>query len=629
MTVVNDPAVAMSRLPEHRTHTAGALRATDAGQRAVLQGWVHRRRDHGGLIFIDLRDRYGTTQVVFNPAANPAAHASAGDLRAEYVVSVAGTVARRPAGTENPNLPTGEIEVVAEGLTVLNPARTPPFYINEDTPVEEGLRLRYRYLDLRRASLRDTIVLRHRVVKHMRDFLDARGFVEIETPILTKSTPEGARDFLVPARLHPGQFYALPQAPQQFKQLLMVAGMDRYFQIARCFRDEDQRADRQPEFTQLDLEMSFVTEDDVRETVETLYTEIAERFSEKRLQSRPFPRLTYAEAMVRYGTDRPDLRFGLELQDVTGLLGDSGFGVFRSVAESGGIVKGIKVPGGAAWSRREVDQLTELARTFGAKGLATAAWTAEGVRSPFRQHIGDDLMAALKERFEVAEGDLIALVADRPAVANEALHRLRDHLGARLGLADPDVLSFCWVVDFPLLERDEERDVWTFTHNPFCAPKDDDLPLLDTDPGAALSKQYDLICNGFEVGGGSVRIHSRAIQERIFRLMGYGGEQIEALFGTILEALEYGAPPHGGIATGLDRLIAILASADSIRDAIAFPKNQTAADLMMDAPSPVGEAQLAELHVRLALPPAAPAPDGAPPPGQPASGPPSRATPPG
>ncbi|HEX2325147.1 MAG TPA: aspartate--tRNA ligase [Chloroflexota bacterium] len=608
----------MSRLPEHRTPTAGALRATDAGQRAVLQGWVHRRRDHGGLIFIDLRDRYGTTQVVFNPAAHPAAHASAGDLRAEYVVSVAGTVARRPAGTENPNLPTGEIELVAEGLTVLNPARTPPFYINEDTPVEEGLRLRYRYLDLRRASLRDTIVLRHRVVKHMRDFLDARGFVEIETPILTKSTPEGARDFLVPARLHPGQFYALPQAPQQFKQLLMVAGMDRYFQIARCFRDEDQRADRQPEFTQLDLEMSFVTEDDVRETVETLYTEIAERFSEKRLQSRPFPRLTYAEAMARYGTDRPDLRFGLELQDVTGLLGDSGFGVFRSVAESGGIVKGIKVPGGAAWSRREVDQLTELARTFGAKGLATAAWTAEGVRSPFRQHIGDDLMAALKERFEVAEGDLIALVADRPAVANEALHRLRDHLGARLGLADPDVLSFCWVVDFPLLERDEERDVWTFTHNPFCAPKDDDLPLLDTDPGAALSKQYDLICNGFEVGGGSVRIHARALQQRIFGLMGYTDAQIEEQFGTILEALEYGAPPHGGIATGLDRLIAILASADSIRDAIAFPKNQTAADLMMDAPSPVGEAQLAELHVRLATPP-----------GQPASGPPSRATPPG
>ena len=523
-------AAAMSRLPEHRTHTCGALRAGDAGRRAVLQGWVHRRRDHGGLIFIDLRDRYGTTQVVFNPSASAATHELAGALRAEYVVSVAGTVSRRPSGTENPNLPTGDVEVAAESLVLLNAARTPPFYINEDAPVEEGLRLKYRYLDLRRAALRDTIVLRHRVVKHMRDFLDARDFVEIETPILTRSTPEGSRDFLVPSRLHAGEFYALPQAPQQFKQLLMVAGMDRYFQIARCFRDEDQRADRQPEFTQLDLEMSFVDEGDVTGTIEALYLEIAERFSEKRLLFRPFPRLTYAEAMARYGTDRPDLRFGLELEDVSELLGASGFGV--------------------------------------------------------------------------EPGDLIALVADQPAVTAEVLHRLRDHLGARLGLADPNVLAFCWVVDFPLLERDEERDAWTFTHNPFCAPKDDDVGLLDSDPGAALSKQYDLICNGFEVGGGSVRIHARALQQRIFGLMGYTNAQIEEQFGTILEALEYGAPPHGGIATGLDRLIAIMASADSIRDAIAFPKNQAAADLMMGAPSPVEAAQLSELHVRLAPPPA-------------------------
>jgi aspartyl-tRNA synthetase len=607
-------AAAMSRLPEPRSHTCGALRAADAGRRAVLQGWVHRRRDHGGLIFIDLRDRYGTTQVVFNPSVDAATHDLAGALRAEYVVSVAGTVSRRPAGTDNPNLPTGEVEVVAESLVLLNAARTPPFYINEDAPVEEGLRLKYRYLDLRRAALRDTIVLRHRVVKHMRDFLDARDFVEIETPILTRSTPEGSRDFLVPSRLHPGEFYALPQAPQQFKQLLMVAGMDRYFQIARCFRDEDQRADRQPEFTQLDLEMSFVTEADVTGTIEALYLEIAERFSEKALLFRSFPRLTYAEAMARYGTDRPDLRFGLELQDVTELLGASGFGVFRSAAESGGTIKGIRVPGGAAWSRREVDQLTELARTFGARGLATAAWPADvdapqGVRSPFRQHVGDEVVAALGERFGVEPGDLIALVADRPAVTNEVLHRLRDHLGARLGLADPNVLAFCWVVDFPLLERDEERDAWTFTHNPFCAPKDDDVHLLDSDPGAALSKQYDLICNGFEVGGGSVRIHARALQQRIFGLMGYTDAQIEEQFGTILEALEYGAPPHGGIATGVDRLIAIMASADSIRDAIAFPKNQAAADLMMGAPSPVETAQLSELHVRLAPPPpAAPAP---------------------
>ncbi|HEX2034011.1 MAG TPA: aspartate--tRNA ligase [Chloroflexota bacterium] len=595
------PAAA-PRLPAKRTHTCGALRAADSGQRAVLQGWVHRRRDHGGLRFIDLRDRYGLTQVVFNPELAAAAHELAGTLRGEYVVSVAGTVARRPAGTENPQLPTGEIELQAESLVVLNPAKTPPFYINEDAPVEEALRLKYRYLDLRRQQLRDTIILRHRAVKFMRDFLDARGFVEIETPILTKSTPEGARDFLVPSRLHPGEFYALPQAPQQFKQLLMVAGMDRYFQIARCFRDEDQRADRQPEFTQLDLEMSFVDENDVTGTIEDLYTALVRQLSPKGLLFEPFPRLTYAAAMEKYGTDRPDLRFGLELRDVTDLLRTSGFAVFRSAAESGGIIKGIKLPGCAGWSRREIDQLTELARTHGAKGLATAAWTADGVRSPFRQHIGDELMTRLLAALEAREGDLIALVADKPALANEVLHRLRDHLGQKLGLADPNVLAFCWVVDFPLLEWDEGRGAWTFTHNPFCAPKDDHLPLLDSDPGRALSKQYDLICNGYEVGGGSVRIHTRALQEKIFRLMGYTEEQIVAQFGTMLEAFEYGAPPHGGIATGLDRLIAILASEETIREAIAFPKNQVAADLMMSAPSPVTEAQLKELHIRTALP---------------------------
>ncbi|HEX2185018.1 MAG TPA: aspartate--tRNA ligase, partial [Chloroflexota bacterium] len=377
---------------------------------------------------------------------------------------------------------------------------------------------------------------------------------------------------------------------------------DRYFQIARCFRDEDQRADRQPEFTQLDLEMSFVDENDVTGTIEDLYTALVRQLSPKGLLFEPFPRLTYAEAMEKYGTDRPDLRFGLELRDVTDLLRTSGFAVFRSAAESGGMIKGIKLPGCAGWSRREIDQLTELARTHGAKGLATAAWTADGVRSPFRQHIGDELMTRLLAALEAREGDLIALVADKPALANEVLHRLRDHLGQKLGLADPNVLAFCWVVDFPLLEWDEGRGAWTFTHNPFCAPKDDHLPLLDSDPGRALSKQYDLICNGYEVGGGSVRIHTRALQERIFRLMGYSEEQIVAQFGTMLEAFEYGAPPHGGIATGLDRLIAILASEETIREAIAFPKNQVAADLMMSAPSPVTEAQLKELHIRTALP---------------------------
>ena len=599
-------AAAAPPLPAKRTHTCGALRAADAGERAILQGWVHRRRDHGGLIFVDLRDRYGLTQVVFNPAVAAGAHETAAALRVEYVVSVEGTVARRPAGTENPTLPTGEVELLAESLVVLNPARTPPFYVNEDAPVEEGLRLRYRYLDLRRQRLRDTIVLRHQVVKLMRDFLAARGFLEIETPILTKSTPEGARDYLVPSRLHPGEFYGLPQSPQQFKQLLMVAGLDRYFQIARCFRDEDQRADRQPEFTQLDVEMAFVDEADVTGLIEELYVEIVERLTTRSLQFKPFRRLTYAEAMARYGTDRPDLRFGLELVDVTALVRDTGFAVFRNAAASGGIVKGIKVPGCAGWSRREIDQLTDLARTFGAKGLATAAWpvrsgaegTPEGVRSPFRQHVGDAVMEQLRRAFDAGEGDLIALVADAPAVANEALHRLRDHLGQRLGLADPNVLAFCWIVDFPLLEWDAGRGAWTFSHNPFCAPKDADLPLLDTDPGRALSKQYDLICNGYELGGGSVRIHSRALQERIFRLMGYADDAIQAQFGTILEAFEYGAPPHGGIATGLDRTIAVLAGEESIREAIAFPKNQAAADLLMGAPSPVTPAQLADLHIR-------------------------------
>jgi len=585
-----------------RTHTCGALRTADAGARVVLQGWVHRRRDHGGLIFIDLRDRYGLTQLVFNPSVAPQAHETASALRSEYVVTAEGTVGRRPSGTENPHLRTGEIEVTVDQLTVLNASRTPPFYINEDAPVDEALRLKYRYLDLRRQRLRDTILLRHRVVKFMRDYLDARGFVEVETPILTKSTPEGARDYLVPSRLQPGEFYGLPQSPQQFKQLLMVAGMDRYFQIARCFRDEDQRADRQPEFTQLDVEMSFVDENDVTGLIEDLYTELIEQVSTKRILRKPFPRITYADALARYGSDRPDLRFDLQLVDVSKLLGGSGFGVFRSAVEAGGVVKGILAPGCAGWSRRETDALVELARAFGAKGLATAAWTPEGVRSPFRQHVGDETMEQLRRAFGAEEGDVVALVADQEGVANAVLHRLRDHLGEKLGLADEKVLSLCWVVDFPLLERDEETGHWTFTHNPFCAPKDSDISLLDTDPGKALSKQYDLVCNGFEIGGGSVRIHRPELQAKIYELMGYSPEQTRAAIGTMLEAFEFGAPPHGGIATGLDRLIAILGSERSIREAIAFPKNQAAQDLMMGAPSPIPAKNLAELHIRTVSP---------------------------
>jgi aspartyl-tRNA synthetase len=585
-----------------RTHTCGALRASDAGQRAIIQGWVHRRRDHGGLIFIDVRDRYGVTQLVFNPSSAAEAHTAAEALRSEFVISVEGTVNLRPSGTENPHLPTGEIEVAVERLTIVNASKTPPFYINEDAPVDEALRLKYRYLDLRRARLRDNMLLRHRVVKHMRDFLDARDFVEIETPIITKGTAEGARDFLVPSRLQPGMFYGLPQSPQQFKQLLMVGGMDRYFQIARCFRDEDSRSDRQPEFTQLDLEMSFVDEDDVTGLVEELYIDLIENHSPKRLLQKPFPRITYAEAMDRFGSDRPDLRFGLELVDVSELLGNSGFGVFQNAVKAGGIVKGIKAPGAASWSRRETDALIELSRSFGAKGLALASWTADGVRSPFRQHVGDEVMEQLRIAFDAQEGDLIALVADTPTIANEALHRLRDHLGEKLGLADDKVLSLCWVTDFPLLEWDEEASSWTFTHNPFCSPKESDIPLLDTDPGKANSKQYDLICNGFEIGGGSVRIHRPDLQAKIYELMGYTPEETQAAIGTMLEAFEYGAPPHGGIATGLDRFIAILGSEKSIREAIAFPKNQAAQDLMMGAPSPMPEKTLRELHVKVVLP---------------------------
>ncbi len=591
-------------MPAKRTHTCGSLRKSDAGSAVVLHGWVHRRRDHGGLIFIDLRDRYGLTQVTLDPNVSVEAHDAASGIRNEYVISVQGTVRERPSGTANANMATGAIEVIAGGITILNVSKTPPFNVNEDVAVDEGLRLKFRYLDLRRASLRDAIVQRHRLIKRMRDFLDERDFLEIETPILTASTPEGARDFLVPARLSPGEFFALPQAPQQFKQLLMVAGMDRYFQVARCFRDEDTRSDRQPEFTQLDLEMAFVDEADVMGTIEAMLIDVFGACTPKRIQSIPFPAVTYADAMERYGCDRPDLRFGLELVDVTGLLGASGFGVFRAASSSGGRIKAIVVPGGAAWSRREVDALTELARSFGAKGLATAAIGADGIRSPFRQHVGDEVMASLVASTRAGLGDLIAIVADTAVVVNATLSRLRDHLGAKLGLADPNVLSLAWVVAFPLLERDEERGAWTFTHNPFCAPKDSEVPLLETDPGAALSKQYDLICNGFEIGGGSVRIHVRALQERVFALMGYGKAEVQALFGTMLDAFEYGAPPHGGIALGLDRIVAILAGASSIRDAIAFPKNQTARDLLMGAPSPVAARQLTELGIQVQTGPA-------------------------
>ncbi len=587
---------------EHGRLTCGSLRVDDAGRSVTLRGWVNRRRDLGGLIFVDLRDRYGITQVVFNPQVVPAAHEVASRVRGEFVLEITGTVRPRPEGTANPNLATGEIEVEASAVAVLNEAKTPPFYINEEVEVDEALRLQYRYLDLRRPGMQSNVLLRHRLVKRMRDYLDARGFCEVETPCLIKSTPEGARDFLVPSSAHPGTFYALPQSPQQMKQLLMVAGLDRYFQIARCFRDEAQRADRQPEFTQLDLEMSFVGQDDVMALMEALYVELVKEHGGKRIQEVPFPRLTYADAMARFGSDRPDLRFGLEIQDVGPALAGTGFKAFATVLEAGGQVKAIVATGCGSYSRREIDGLTEIAKRAGAKGLATIAVESNGVRSPIAKFLREQEQQALTSDIGASPGDLVLLVADEAATVAKVLSALRTELGTALGLGDPSVLAFCWVTEFPLLEWDEDGSRWDATHNPFSGYLPEDEPLLDTDPGSVRALQYDLVANGAELGGGSVRLHRRAEQERIFALMGYDRSAMADRFGALLDALEYGAPPHGGIAMGVDRLVALLTDAPSIRDVIAFPKSQRGIDMMFDAPSAVDQTQLEELGLSVAVP---------------------------
>ena len=588
--------------------SCGSLRAEHAGQAATLAGWVHRRRDHGSLIFIDIRDREGLTQVVFNPEIAPDAHRTAERFRNEWVIQVSGEVASRPEGTENPAIPTGAIELIASDASVLNESLTPPFYINEESEVDELLRMQYRYLDLRRPSMRDMLILRHRVVKFIRDFLDERGFLEVETPILIKSTPEGARDYLVPSRLYPGSFYALPQSPQQLKQLLMAAGVEKYFQIARCFRDEDPRADRQPEHTQLDLEMSFVEEDDVLGLIEELYTELIDTVTPEKRMLRPFPRLTYAESMASYGTDKPDLRFELKMADLSDIAASTDFRVFTSAVESGGIVKGFSAPGCASYSRRQTDELIDFVKAWGARGLVTIALTGEGsiddltddqVRSAAARFLSLDQIREIARKTGADVGDLVLIIAGPEKTTNQALSSLRHEMGRRLELTDPDLVAFAFVTDFPLFEWNENEERWDAMHHAFSMPKYGTEKFIETDPSRVIGRLYDLVANGHELASGSIRIHTRELQEKVFEVLGYTADEVAERFGQLLTAFEYGAPPHGGIAPGIDRLLMVLLQTDNIRDVIAFPKTQNGIDPLFGAPGEVDLGQLDELRLKV------------------------------